>query len=137
MTAQDKTEVKEMLQNIISGYKATVESQYDLINRDLKSLKNHNERQNGTIQHHQRAIVELGERARDIEEDIRTHPVVCPVAGKMDVLESLDVDKRLKNIEDYFMKRFGFWEYLKNVSAVIIALLTVISLGYGIYTLIN
>ena len=56
MTQQDRTEVREMIHGILSGWEASTVAREDLIHFSLKNIDNHLGKINGKVQEHEKII---------------------------------------------------------------------------------
>jgi len=58
MTQKDRTEVRDMIHDILSGWEAKTESREEIINLNLIDIKDHLKKLNGTVASHTRIIAD-------------------------------------------------------------------------------
>ena len=58
MTQTDRTEVREMIQGILSGWHAATTAQNDMTNQSLERIEKHLVKLNGSVAEHERVILE-------------------------------------------------------------------------------
>ena len=83
MEKEDRTEVKEMLHDILSGYQALNESAFAVISSHLETIKEQTIKTNSRVNKSE-------DRLNALEVKEASHIVTCPQAAKIDkIKESL------------------------------------------------
>lgn len=105
MTQNDRSEIRDMIHGILSGWQAATIAREDVTNNNLSKIDKHLEKLNGTIADHTRAISEL-----KLKDDL--HIVECPAMPKLVSIE--------KDLEEYhFVKKYP------KLMVIIIAIFTI------------
>ena len=111
MTPQDRTEVREMLTDILSGHLEKIEGQYRLMTNQLANIEIQTTKTNGRVSH-------VEEKVNELENDILKHPVNCTPAKEIKEIKT--------DLEEYRM--------IKKYPKLMLVLLTVSIAGYGVFS---
>ena len=87
MTQKDRTEVRDMIHGMLSGYQAGITAQNDITNLTLGEIRDHLKILNGTVKEHAEKISDL-----KIKNDL--HITECPAMDKIDHLEKEMVSEK-------------------------------------------
>jgi predicted nuclease with TOPRIM domain len=92
MNHEDRNEVREMLNDILSGNLQKIEGQYRVIQSQLSSIEIQTTRTNGRV-----SVLE--DKVDQVEKDLLTHPIKC-TQGK-------EISEIKKDLEEYrFFKKY-------------------------------
>lgn len=122
MDAQERTEVRDMIHDILSGWNARTESYMYTTNDSLKNIADHLKTLNGTVAKHQTTI----------DQHLPHSEVHCVQKGKIDTMEKtlVRLDEKVvtrKALNTTIWKLFGgliaagglifaIWEFIIKVS---------------------
>ena len=135
MTIKDKEEVRSMLHDIIAGYKAEVQSQYNLISLELKYIKEQTTKTNGRTSTNEEKLQNLQDETSTLKTNLENHQSFCHALPLIDQLQNTDSDTRLKILEGIQLKKQGAVEYVKMSVRVILTILLLVSTSYTVWSL--
>ena len=103
MTAQDRTEIRQMLTDILSGYTEEMKGRYNVIHSNLVQIKEQTTKTNGRVSATENEIdlLKLAEA---------NHITMCPQVQRIAKLESSEVSRRaiLKFLGMMWIGTIGF-----------------------------
>lgn len=124
MTTEERDEVKELLHDILSGYYARTESQFNIINLKLENIGKQTTKTNNRTTKNEEDIQTLTDKNRDLIESFKIHSIKCPLTDRLEILEKLNFQK------------IGIVNFIKLVLGTSVTVLTIISLLLLLYTAI-
>ena len=121
MTQKDRSEIREMIHGILSGWHATTTAQNDITNASLGDIKDHLIKINGKVVEHEKII----------NVNLPHNIALCP---QKDIIEELKIWKERKEEKESELIHFEHvktrnWTKVMNVISIIIAFMAML-FGY-------
>lgn len=96
MTPDDRTEVREMLTDIVALPLANINGQLRLLNNQVANVEIQTRKTNG-------GLIDLEKRVSQTEKDLITHPINCAVINKIDKIEKIDdINDSIKSLAEMY-----------------------------------
>jgi hypothetical protein len=121
MTQKDRSEIREMIHGILSGWHATTTAQNDITNASLGEIKDHLVKINGKVAEHEKVI----------NVNLPHHIALCP---QRDAIEDLKIWKEQEEAKENELIhqehiKTRNWTKIMNIISIVIAFLAML-FGY-------
>lgn len=139
MSEPDREQIKSLLHDVLSGYTARSESQYAIIENELKYIKEQTTRTNSRttelekrVKNVKKEILNVNNDIKDLQTEDKLHILECPVVEDLNT-----VKERIEELERVKTRKEIIKNIKINIVTTIVSMATILGALYVVLQIFN